>query len=119
MSGKVLIYGRGGGIGSFVASSLAQNGDGLHFTRERCRIRDREALGDKPLEGDDVAGQPRTSRRVLLPEGRDDALAVLRDVGRDELDDARAQAVRRVEQVALEAARGLIPHAQHPTSRTS
>jgi short-subunit dehydrogenase len=32
MSGKVLIYGRGGGIGSFVASSLAQNGDGLHFT---------------------------------------------------------------------------------------
>jgi hypothetical protein len=32
MSGKVLIYVRGGGIGSFVASSLAQNGDGLHFT---------------------------------------------------------------------------------------
>jgi hypothetical protein len=32
MSGKVLIYGRGGGIGSFVANSLAQNGDGLHFT---------------------------------------------------------------------------------------
>ncbi len=32
MSGKVLIYGRGGGIGSFEASSLARNGDGLHFT---------------------------------------------------------------------------------------
>ena len=32
MSGMVLIYGCGGGIGSFVASSLAQNGHGLHFT---------------------------------------------------------------------------------------
>jgi hypothetical protein len=32
MSGKVLIYRRGGDISLFMASSLAQNGDGLHFT---------------------------------------------------------------------------------------
>ena len=54
MSGKVLIYGGGGGIGSAVARSLVQKGYGLHLTG-----RDKEKLNA-------VAGDTGASFKAVL-----------------------------------------------------